>query len=68
MIALCRKYFPRAYRWIRRMMTQPLADSGKGKSLQWLGEEFSRLVILRNSDFDTDELDDDELEQLGGLE
>lgn len=49
-------------------MTQPITNARKGKSLQWLSEEFSRLTIYRNSDFDTDELDDEELERLGGLE
>ena len=53
------------HRFIRKLLTQHVK---KGKSLAWLGEEFQKLVVLRNSDFDTDELDDEELERLGGLE
>lgn len=64
---LSRKYFPQVYDWLRRIMTEPISKNS-GKSLQWLTDEFSKLVILRNSDFDTDELDDEELERLGGLE
>lgn len=66
-VKISRKFFPRVHRWLVRIMTQP-NHAKKGKSLQWLSEEFSRLTIYRNSDFDTDELDDDELERLGGLE
>ena len=59
-------YFPRVNRWLAHILTQPLEHMKKGASQ--LSEDFSNLVILRNSDFDTDELDDEELERLGGLE
>lgn len=65
---LANKFFPRLYRWLEKMITEPIASASKGKSLQQLGEDFTNLVILRNSDFDTEELDDEELERLGGLE
>ena len=39
-----------------------------GKSFRWLTDEFESLVIGRNSDFNTEELTDEELERLGGLE
>ena len=39
-----------------------------GKSTKQLPNEFSNLIIGRNSNFNTDELTDEELEKLGGLE
>lgn len=66
-----RNYYPGLYRFMERVITQPITGAEgqkKGKSFEWLSDEFSKIVILRNSDFDTDELDDEELERLGGLE
>lgn len=67
---LARNYFPRVHRLLERITTQPrgIHAYGKGKSFRWLNDEFSKMTILRNSDFDTEELDDEELERLGGLE
>lgn len=66
---ITRTYFPRVHRWAFNILSQPIETAKKGKTLQWLSDEFSsKLVILRNSDFDTEELDDEELERLGGIE
>lgn len=68
LVKLSRRYFPRASRWLGRILTVQIKHAKTGASWKWLSDEFSHLVILRNSDFDTDELDDEELERLGGLE
>ena len=70
-IRLAKTYFPRFHEMLDRIITQPVGGKEhdkKGKSFRWLSDEFSRMIILRNSDFDTDDLDDEQLEQLGGLE
>lgn len=44
------------------------SEKGVGKSFKRLTQDFQGLVIGRNSDFNTDELSDEELERLGGRE
>ncbi|KAI0757447.1 TrkH-domain-containing protein [Daedaleopsis nitida] len=63
---LARKYFPRAYR--KMTMMPPLSQPGKEKKMKWLPEGLAELVIGRNSEFNTDELSDEQLEALGGIE
>ncbi|KAI0735704.1 TrkH-domain-containing protein [Earliella scabrosa] len=62
---LARKYFPHVYKRLVSMtsITQPKAGSAK-----WLTESLGGLIIGRNSDFNTEELSDDQLEELGGIE
>ncbi len=64
---LARRYFPRFQSQIEHIFTRSVENT-KGKSMRWLTEEFSLLRITRNSDFDTEDLSDEELERLGGLE
>ncbi|KAL4244289.1 TrkH Potassium Transport [Abortiporus biennis] len=63
-----RRYFPQVYERIKKFASQPVEVVKDGKSIRWLSEEFGSLIIGRNSDFNTDELTDEELEKLGGLE
>ncbi|KAI0344047.1 TrkH-domain-containing protein [Trametopsis cervina] len=63
-----KRYFPALDRFVRRVFTAPTMGWKNDKSFKWLHGEFSNLIINRNSDFDTEELDDEELERLGGLE
>ncbi|KAI0085711.1 cation transport protein-domain-containing protein [Irpex rosettiformis] len=65
---ITRYYTPRIYRSIERIFTEHRKDGIRKNSFKWLGDDFQNLIINRNSDFDTEELDDDELERLGGLE
>lgn len=67
---LVRYYAPKTYgrmgRTLTIMPTQTL-DRGVGDR-RWLPAGLSELVIGRNSDFNTDELTDEQLEELGGIE
>lgn len=58
-----RRYFPTLMRHLDNF-----SKSNGGKSWETLQNEFKNLVIGRNSNFNTDELSDEELEKLGGLE
>ncbi|RPD81556.1 TrkH-domain-containing protein [Lentinus tigrinus ALCF2SS1-7] len=63
---LARRYFPDAYR--RLQMLGRADDPARKQSLKWIGESLKDLVIGRNSEFNTDELSDEQLEELGGIE
>ncbi|KAJ3485808.1 hypothetical protein NLI96_g4697 [Meripilus lineatus] len=73
-----KQYFPELHQAImKRLESQPQVKSGGkiddsekgvGKSFKRLTQDFQGLVIGRNSDFNTDELSDEELERLGGRE
>ncbi|KIP02880.1 hypothetical protein PHLGIDRAFT_32026 [Phlebiopsis gigantea 11061_1 CR5-6] len=67
-VKLSSVYFPRVNRWLTHVLTQPIEHMKNGAYFKKWSEDIPALVILRNSDFDTDELDDEELERLGGLE
>ncbi|KAI0802967.1 cation transport protein-domain-containing protein [Irpex lacteus] len=66
-LKITRIYFPRVHRFVERLITHR-RDPNRKNSFKWLGDDFKNLIINRNSDFDTEELDDEELERLGGLE
>ena len=57
---------PHAYRKMERTMTIPTTTTLKSSSVPWLN--FSGLVVGRNSDFRTDSLTDEQLEDVGGAE
>jgi hypothetical protein len=57
---------PRAHRKMERTMTIPRTTTLKSSSVPWL--KFSSLVVGRNSDFRTDSLTDEQLENIGGAE
>jgi hypothetical protein len=63
-----RYYFPRFYNFVGRIFSEQQRDWKNDKTFNRLGIKFQKLTIYRNSDFNTEELDDDELEQLGGIE
>ncbi|TBU58845.1 TrkH-domain-containing protein [Dichomitus squalens] len=64
---LARRYFPTLYRKLSTLVHVEPRPARKGK-LKWLSEGLSDLVIGRNSEFNTDELSDEQLEELGGIE
>ena len=67
-IRLTKKYFPALHARLVRVFS---ADHPQRKNSQkWLAfsEGLKDLVIGRNSDFNTEELSDDQLEELGGIE
>ena len=61
-------YAPPVYRYVERLFTEHRKNGVRKNSFKWLAGDFQNLIINRNSDFDTDELTDEELEQLGGIE
>ncbi len=58
-------YSPKLYRRLTNMAVRERAAS---KEMRWLGESLKDMVIGRNSDFHTEELSDEQLEELGGIE
>lgn len=48
--------------------TDDWSDAVRHRIVSWLPEGIAGLIVGRNSHFFTDELDDDELEQIGGVE
>lgn len=67
------KFAPRVYDHAHRWFTVLPGYTGTGgteagKSMKWLSQNLSGLMVGRNGDFNTDELTDDQLEELGGLE
>lgn len=67
---IIRYYAPGAYGKVGRtltiMPTQTIDRAVDEK--RWLPAGMTELIIGRNSDFNTDELTDEQLEELGGLE
>ena len=67
---LIRHFAPKTYgrmgRTLTIMPTQTLEHVTDNR--RWLPSGVKELVIGRNSDFNTDELTDEQLEELGGLE
>lgn len=63
---VARRFLPRLHARLGEWFVT--SNKGDNKTFQRLTEEFSNLIIGRNSDFNTDDLTDDELEELGGLE
>ncbi|KAF8809851.1 potassium transporter [Phlegmacium glaucopus] len=57
---------PRTYRKLERKMTMPTVTTLEASSVPWLN--FSGLVVGRNSNFHTDSLTDEQLEDIGGTE
>ena len=64
---VARRYFPSVYRKLSTLLHVEQRPVRKGK-LKWLSEGLSDLVIGRNSEFNTEELSDEQLEELGGIE
>lgn len=70
---LLQKYAPSLYEYVRHWVTVTQGNAakrgaGSGNSMKWLPQSLSGLMVGRNGDFNTDELTDDQLEELGGLE
>ncbi|PIL30855.1 transporter [Ganoderma sinense ZZ0214-1] len=63
---LARSYFPSLYRQLTKLL--PVEKSTSGKNKKWLSEGLQDLVIGRNSEFNIDELSDEQLEEVGGIE
>jgi hypothetical protein len=57
---------PSTYHHLERKMTIPSATTLEGKKVPWLN--FDGLVVGRNSDFRTDTLTTEQIEQIGGTE
>lgn len=57
---------PRTYQNLERSMTVTTMTTLQADSVPWLN--FSGLVVGRNSDFRTDSLTDEQLEDIGGAE
>lgn len=67
-IRITRRHFPTLYHWLSRLFD---ADQPERKSsLKWIkiSESLKDLVIGRNSEFNTEELSDEQLEVIGGIE
>lgn len=58
-------YFPSLYRRLTLLLP---AEKPTGENTKWGSEGLKDLVIGRNSEFNTDELSDEQLEELGGIE
>ncbi|KAF8968787.1 cation transport protein-domain-containing protein [Flammula alnicola] len=63
---IIKKIVPRAYNKMERTMTLTTMKTLDSSSVPWLN--FSGLVVGRNSNFHTDSLTDDQLEDIGGAE
>lgn len=57
---------PDTYRKVERKMTMPIETRLEASSVPWLN--FSGLVVGRNSDFHTDTLTTEQVEDIGGTE
>ncbi|OCH94151.1 TrkH-domain-containing protein [Obba rivulosa] len=66
---LAGRMFPHLYRNVVRPFIISEGAVVRGEKRKWLSETLlAGLVIGRNSDFNTDELTDEQLEELGGIE
>ncbi|KAI0666217.1 cation transport protein-domain-containing protein [Trametes maxima] len=63
---LMQSYYPSLYRRLENMTVRERVQSNHAKWLK--NDHFQALVIGRNGDFHTEELSDEELEELGGIE
>ncbi|KAI0762545.1 TrkH-domain-containing protein [Fomes fomentarius] len=63
---IARKYFPNTYR--KLTMMAPVEIPKTRKQIKWLPGTLKDLVIGRNGEFNTEELTDEQLEELGGIE
>ncbi|KAM5534365.1 hypothetical protein V8D89_011958 [Ganoderma adspersum] len=63
---LARNYFPSLYRRLTKLL--PVEKAASGANTKWLSEGLKDLVIGRNSEFNIDELSDEQLEEVGGIE
>lgn len=63
---VARRYVPQLYSGLKGLFGE-IRRRDK-KRVERLQDEFNKLIIGRNSDFNTEELSDEELEELGGLE
>ncbi|KAI0638942.1 TrkH-domain-containing protein [Trametes polyzona] len=62
---LLKLYFPRLY---RRLSEMTVREQFPSRHTKWLGDTLKDMVIGRNGDFHTEELTDEQLEELGGIE
>lgn len=62
---LFKRASPAAYRKLERKMTMPYTRTVEAAKTSWLNFD---LLIGRNSDFRTDTLSDEQLEEIGGAE
>ncbi|KAH9891144.1 TrkH-domain-containing protein [Cubamyces lactineus] len=62
---IARKLFPRLYARLEKFGVRERSPS---KDMKWLSDSLKGLVIGRNSEFHTEELTDEQLEELGGIE
>ncbi|CDO70946.1 hypothetical protein BN946_scf184829.g55 [Trametes cinnabarina] len=58
-------FFPGLYARLERLM---LRERSTSKEIKWLSDSLKDLVIGRNSEFYIEELTDEQLEELGGIE
>ena len=63
---LARNYFPSLYRRLTKLL--PAEKATSDTNTKWLSEGLKDLVIGRNSEFNIDELSDEQLEEVGGIE
>ncbi|KAI0367488.1 TrkH-domain-containing protein [Pilatotrama ljubarskyi] len=61
---LVQRYYPNLYRRLVAMTVRERSST----HMKWLGESLKDLVIGRNGDIHTEELTDEQLEELGGIE
>lgn len=58
-------YSPKLYKRLTKLTVRTRTAS---KDMKWFSENLKGLVIGRNGDFYTEELSDEQLEELGGIE
>ena len=63
---VAQRFLPRLYGGLKELLAAHRRSDKK--RFERLQEQFNNLIIGRNSDFNTEELTDEELEELGGLE
>ncbi len=63
---LARNCFPSLYRRLTKLL--PAEKHVSGSNTKWISEGLKDLVIGRNSEFNIDELSEEQLEELGGIE
>ncbi|KAJ3512053.1 hypothetical protein NLJ89_g3746 [Agrocybe chaxingu] len=59
---------PHATRTLQRKMTMPMITTLEADKTPWAQQILNGLVVGRNSDFHTDSLTDEQLEEIGGAE
>ncbi|EMD41450.1 hypothetical protein CERSUDRAFT_110026 [Gelatoporia subvermispora B] len=66
---IAQRMFPHLYKHVERTFANGPSPTARGHTRKWLSETLlGNLVIGRNSEFNTEDLTDEQLEELGGIE